>query len=234
MTTDHEVRRLSKVYQDYQESNVVQAQWAETNYGNRAIQQERRDNLQALLKTSGYWPPNRYQILDIGCGVGQILASFLDWGAQPQNLYGVDLLPDRIVSAQKLFPHLHFEQANAENLQFGDATFDLILLFTVFTSILDERMAHNIANGINRILKPGGAIVWYDFRYNNPRNPHVRGIDRTQIQRLFPAFELQLRTITLLPPLARRLGPLTSIFYPLLARIPFLRTHYLGLLVKPC
>jgi hypothetical protein len=27
-----------------------------------------------------------------------------------------------------------------------------------------------------RILKPGGAILWFDFRVNNPANPHVCGV----------------------------------------------------------
>lgn len=85
---------------------------------------------------------------------------------------------------------------------------------------------------VNRVLKPGGAIVWYDFIYNNPSNPHVRGISHTAIQKLFPQFRLILHKITLLPPLARRLGPFTPYLYPLLAAIPWFRTHYLGLLIK--
>jgi hypothetical protein len=94
-------------------------------------------------------------------------------------------------------------------------------------------MAHNVAREACRVLKPGGAVLWYDFRYNNPWNPHVRGITRQQIHQLFPGLEMDLRTITLLPPLARHLGRMTPILYPLLAAIPPLRTHYLGLLIKP-
>jgi hypothetical protein len=94
-------------------------------------------------------------------------------------------------------------------------------------------MASNVAREIDRVLAHGGAIVWYDFRYNNPWNPHVRGMRRQNIQSLFPGYTLHLKTLTLLPPLARRLGHLTSSLYPLLSSLPFLRTHYLGLLIKP-
>lgn len=94
-------------------------------------------------------------------------------------------------------------------------------------------MAHNVAAEVQRLLKAGGAVVWYDFRYNNPYNPHVRGMTKGHIQQLFPTFTFHLRTITLLPPLARRLGALTPLLYSRLARLPILRTHYLGLLVKP-
>jgi hypothetical protein len=56
---------------------------------------------------------------------------------------------------------------------------------------------------------------------------------RNLIKELFPKLRTNLRTITLLPPLARRLGRFTPILYPMLSAIPILRTHYLGLLVKP-
>jgi hypothetical protein len=101
-------------------------------------------------------------------------------------------------------------------------------------------MAHNVAKEVCRVLKdpdlesrkPGGVVLWYDFRYNNPWNPHTRRMTRQYIRQFFPDFKLRLRAITLLPPVARRLGDLTPLLYPLLAFVPFLRTHYLGLLVK--
>ena len=126
-----------------------------------------------------------------------------------------------------------FCRANAEQLGFPDGAFDLVLLFTVFTSILDDRMARSVAREVERVLKPGGAVVWYDFRYDNPWNPNVRGMTKATIRSLFADFELKLQMVTLLPPLARRLGRATSILYPVLAAVPLLRTHYLGLLVKP-
>ena len=169
----------------------------------------------------------------MGCGSGKVLASLLALGAQPENLCGVDLLPDRIAEAQQRYPALQFQCANAEHLDFPDDHFDLVLLFTVFSSILDGQMARNVAHEVSRVLRPSGAVLWYDFRYNNPRNPNVRGITLARIHHLFPELEMHLRTITLLPPLARRLGRLTPMLYPLLAAIPPLRTHYLGLLVKP-
>jgi hypothetical protein len=106
------------------------------------------------------------------------------------------------------------------------SSLDMVLLFTVFSSILDHRMAENVATEVRRVLKPGGAVLWYDFRYDNPSNPHTRGMTKRHIRRLFPGFTLNLRTITSLPPLARRLGRATSWLYPVLAAGPFLRTHY--------
>jgi ubiquinone/menaquinone biosynthesis C-methylase UbiE len=228
-----EIERLIQVYQGYQQDPAVQARWSKTNVGNQWIAEERRRAIASLLQGHGFLPLQEKRVLDIGCGSGAVLASLTDLGAQPHNLYGIDLLPDRIEAARQAYPGICFICGNAESLDFPDAHFDLVLLFTVLSSILDNRMAHNVAREACRVLKPGGAVLWYDFRYNNPWNPHVRGITKQQIHQLFPGLEMHLRTITLLPPLARRLGRMTPILYPLLAAIPPLRTHYLGLLIEP-
>jgi len=228
-----EIERLIQVYRGYQQDPAVQARWSKTNAGNRWIAEERRQAIVTLLQSHGFLPLHEKRVLDIGCGCGAVLASLTDLGAQPYNLYGIDLLPDLIEAARQAYPDICFICGNAESLDFPDAHFDLVLLFTVLSSILDDRMAHSVAREACRVLKPGGAILFYDFRYNNPRNPNVRGITKHLIRRFFPGFEMHLRTITLLPPLARRLGRMTPILYPLLAAIPPLRTHYLGLLIKP-
>ena len=137
------------------------------------------------------------------------------------------------MEARQRYPAYHFAHANAEQLEFEAATFDFVLLFTVMSSILDEKMANNVAREIRRVLKPGGAVVWYDLRYSNPINTNVRGINRSAIRALFPRFAINVRTVTVLPPLARRLGAATDRLYPVLTHLPCLRTHYLGLLAKP-
>lgn len=232
-TDQSEVTRLARVYQAYEESPAVQRQWSPRNPGNSAIFQERRQAMKRLLREYRRWPIDYQAILEVGCGSGNVLAGLLEWGARPENLHGVDLLPERITAARRRHPDIDFQCANAERLDFDDRAIDLVLLYTVFSSILDQTMARNVACEIDRVLAPGGAVLWYDFRYDNPRNPHVRGMTREKIRRLFPEFHLDLQNITVLPPLARRLGRLTPMLYPLLARIPALCTHYLGLLARP-
>ena len=233
MSLEQEVQRLHKVYRHYRESGIAEARWSSANPGNQMIQWERAQALGALLAQWGFTPMARRRVLDIGCGSGEVLANFMHWGALPHNLYGIDLLSESVEMAKRQFPKLHFQQGNAEHLAFPDAFFDLVGQFTVFTSILDDRMARNIAGEIRRVLKPGGAVLWYDLRFNNPWNTHVKGITRAQIGALFPGFRADLRSVTLLPPLARRLDRATRMFYPILSKIPAFRTHYIGLLVKP-
>jgi ubiquinone/menaquinone biosynthesis C-methylase UbiE len=130
-----EVDRLTEVYRIYRESADVQALWDEQNPGNQEISKERRYETKKLLDSFGLLPLGERKILEVGCGSGKTLASLIELGAQSENLCGVDLLPDRIEEAQSRYPVLHFQCGNAEQLDFPNASFDLILLFTVFSSI---------------------------------------------------------------------------------------------------
>ena len=227
--TDHEVDRLLRTYA----GRAAHPTWDTTNPGNRAIIRERERHTARLLGRHGFVPLTGRPVLEIGCSHGATLASLLQLGARPEDLVGVDLLADRIATARERYPAIRWVTGNAEGLEFPDASFGLVLAFTVFSSILDDRMASSVAGEIRRVLRPGGAVLWYDFRYDNPRNADVRGMPLPAIRGLFPGLALDVRSLTLLPPLARRLGPATPLLYPLLARVPALRTHYLGLLRAP-
>lgn len=203
-----------------------------SNRGNQAIVNERRRGVEALFRKAGWLPLAGRKVLEVGCGRGDVLASLLPLGASATDLFGVDLLPDRIEEGQKTYPDFHLSCANAERLDFDHASFDIIVASTIFSSIPSAGMATNVAAEMDRLLKRGGGVLWYDFRYKSPSSPHTRPMTRRSIRRLFPDYELDLRTITVLPPLARSFGRGTPFLYPALSAAPFLRSHYLGLLMK--
>jgi SAM-dependent methyltransferase len=208
------------------------SRWDPSNRGNHHILAERRRLTRRLLERAGWIPLAERQVLDVGSGGGSELAWMLELGASPDHLHGIELLPDRVESARRAYPALEFELGNAERLAFGDGTVDLVMAFTVFSSIFDSVMAAHVGAEIIRVLRPGGALLWYDMRYQSS-NRNVHPVGRALVRKLFPGLEGELATVTLLPPLARRLGPLTSFGYPSLSRVPPLRSHLLGLLRKP-
>lgn len=203
------------------------------NAGNRRIFSERRLLARRVLEDAGWVPFGSRRALEVGCGNGFELAWLLELGASESWLAGVDLLPDRIARAKRAYPGIDFRTGNAEHLEFADGSFDLLMASTVFSSILDGGMARNVATEIRRVMRPGGGLLWYDFRYDSPANRHVRGVPERRVRELFPGLVGKLHTVTVIPPLARRLGPLTDATYPVLAILPPLRSHLLGLLRKP-
>jgi ubiquinone/menaquinone biosynthesis C-methylase UbiE len=231
MGSDREIERLTNVYREY--SPTVAGRWNTENRGNLMIRAELERKIEDLLRSRELLPLTESKILDVGCGYGFFLLAMQVLGASPANVHGIDLLPERIEVARSTHPGIALQVGNAEELPYTDASFDLVILSTVFTSVLDPTMRANIAGEVSRVLRREGSILWYDFRYDNPWNPHVRGMRRADVAKVFPGFALDLETVTPLPQLARRLGPLTSTLYPVLAAVPVLRTHYLGLLTRP-
>jgi SAM-dependent methyltransferase len=228
-----EIERIARAYRGYEEESLATKRWSLANRGNRAALDERQRTIRKMLTAKGWVPLGSRRVLEVGCGTGAELARLLEFGAEPHSMVGVDLLAERVAAAKAAFPALDLRVANAEKLEFSDGEFDLVLAMTLFSSIRDTDMARNVAGEIRRVLKPGGAVLWYDFRYDNPRNPNVHGMSDAAVRSLFPGLSGRLTAVTLLPPLARRLGPLTAALYPVFASAPPLRTHLVGLLSLP-
>ena len=179
--------------------------------------------------------PNRslqdLHILDVGCGNGTVLQQLTLLGANPAHLYGIDLLEEHIRQAQAMAPNIRFRACNAETLPFEDESWDLVLMFMVLSSILDEGVQQQVASEALRVLKTGGAVLWYDF-WINPTNPNTVGMTPARIRRLFPGCTYRLKRTTLAPPIARRLARISWPLCWLLESCPFLCTHYMGLIYK--
>lgn len=195
-----------------------------------------QERQRALLRELAVRPGavSDWRLTEVGCGAGGNLLEFLRLGLRPEHVQGVELLPERHAAARQCLP-------DALNLYLGDASTaaieplsqDLILQSTVFSSILSDAVQEAVAQAMWRWLKPGGAVLWYDFIVDNPRNADVRGVPLKRVRALFPESEqIRWQRLTLLPPLARGVCQLHPQAYTLFNCIPWLRTHVLAVIEK--
>jgi ubiquinone/menaquinone biosynthesis C-methylase UbiE len=185
-----------------------------------------------MLHDAGVFPEVGDQCLEIGFGTLGWLGTLMSWGLRETDLHGIELDAARATKAHEALPTADLRIGDATKLPWEVGSFHLVVASTVFTSVLDVRVRGLIADEIMRVLAPGGALLWYDFAANNPRNPNVRKVNRKELRELFPRLSGEVKSITLAPPLARFVAPKSWVLATMLEGIPFLRTHLIAVLIK--
>jgi ubiquinone/menaquinone biosynthesis C-methylase UbiE len=177
-------------------------------------------------------PMTKLQVLDIGCGTGGLLRYLASLGIAPDQLYGIDLIDDRITIARKLAPTgMTLLAGNADTLPYPDEAFDLVAQFTVFSSILDAQLRKGIASEMTRVLKTNGHILWYDLY--NVQSANLHSMPVKEIHQLFPGLAIKYQK-AMHPKRASRIAARALFLATLLECLPgFPKTHYMILLQKP-
>lgn len=199
----------------------------------RAVQERQREML-ALFARAGWTGCADKRAVEVGCGAGGNLLELLRLGFLPERLQGIELLPERAAHARHVLPAtLRVIEADAAQADIAPGSQDLVLQFTVFSSLLDPATRRAMAAAMWRWLAPGGAVLWYDLRVDNPRNPDVRGLPLSEVRALFAPAPVVARRVTLAPPLARAVCRIAPRLYPVCNALPALRTHLLAWIEKP-
>jgi tellurite methyltransferase len=103
---------------------------------------------------------NCKKVLDAGCGGGRNLVYFLQNGF---DVYGVDPNAETVNAVKQLSqtlsptnPQSNFKVATAEDLPFGDNSFDLVISSAVLHFAKNEAHFQSMLLSMWRVLKPGG------------------------------------------------------------------------------
>jgi SAM-dependent methyltransferase len=195
--------------------------------------QERQRAMLRLFGSVGLTTFHDTKLVDVGCGDGRNLLGFLSLGFQAQNLIGIELLEDRVATASSVLPQGIVRSGDAASADISEGSQDVVFQSVVFSSLLDDAYQERLANRMWSWLRPGGGVLWYDFTYNNPKNPDVRGVPVRRVRALFPSGLFTVRRVTLAPPIARRICRIHPGLYSVFNAVPALRTHVLCWIRKP-
>ena len=119
-----------------------------------------RTNLEFLTKTNLLKPNDR--ILEIGCGIGSVV---FELSGQRYDITGTDISGEAITYGLKKYGDIKLQVQPAEDLQFEDETFDIVLSFDLFEHI--ARVDRHISE-VHRVLrKDGFYLLQTPNKYSN-------------------------------------------------------------------
>ncbi len=183
-----------------------------------------RTNLEFLAETNLLKPNDR--ILEIGCGIGSVV---FELSGQGYDITGTDISGEAIAYGLKKYGDIKLQVQPAEDLQFEDETFDVVLSFDLFEHI--ARVDRHISE-VHRVLRKDGFYLFQTpnkyssaifetmyhkslkWRRTHP-SLHTPGQLRQRLSR--HGFETQFVKMNpvnefTLNKLRKKLGPISSIF----------------------
>ena len=120
------------------------------------IGKEERGNLQTnleFLAQAGVLKVND-RVLEIGCGIGSVV---FELNRQGHEVTGTDISREAIGYGQNKYGDIRLEVQAAENLEYNDKSFDVVLSFDLFEHVAatDKHLSE-----VGRVLRPGGHYLF--------------------------------------------------------------------------
>lgn len=118
-----------------------------------------------------------HAVLDVGCGPGRMAVPLMDYLSEGGRYEGFDVVPREIRWCQEHItprrPNFRFQVADVRNRHYNpdgavpaadfrfpydDSTFDLVVLASVFTHMLEPEVERYLSE-VARVLRPGGRCI---------------------------------------------------------------------------
>lgn len=104
-----------------------------------------------------------WKILDVGCGDGRWLRRMVDYDAKPEDVVGIDISDIRFEIGRTKNPLVKLLKTDGISIPFEDEHFDLVTQFVCFSNIPTVALRMRTAKEMQRVLKKGGYLFWWDL-----------------------------------------------------------------------
>jgi SAM-dependent methyltransferase len=223
VTTASPLERLRAQTEKYHGDKAFLARWSGLSLEDVALRTAQQRVFVELL--SPVWKDlGGLSILDVGCGVARWLRWYVELGAEPARLRGVDVSDCRFDEARELNPRIELSVIDGEHLPFDDASFDLVTQWVCFMCIPTDAWRHRMAAEIDRVLRPGGYVWWWDTPKANADLTDGLPLDPAAF---FPRMPVERREVRAsgLPSQSLRAGLARRLAGPVLDRLAPRPTH---------
>jgi SAM-dependent methyltransferase len=135
------------------------------------------DLFKKLLSLLDFESGKRYDILDFGCGRGDLLGLISDTVAPESTLVGIDAMENPINHARELYPNIDFRHEKfIDSFSFPDACFDIVVSVDALECIPNKSA---FLAEVARILRPTGKVLfahwdWDTQVYNSEHKESIR------------------------------------------------------------
>jgi len=170
-----------------------------------------------------------WRILDVGCGDGRWLRTFLEFDASPEKVIGIDVSDARFANGQAKNPLVTLMKTNGITIPCKNGYFDLVTQFVCFSNIPSVALRKLMAGEICRAVKSGGFIFWWDLPYTTApadRNVYLQPSDYFE----WPIRELAVGELPRLSECLRPLRGIRRLLRPVLDRLGYQPTHVAALI----
>lgn len=100
-------------------------------------------------------------VLDLGCGPGQVIKHLTSRGIKPEHITGLDISLKLLKIAKKENPGVNFILSPIEQFHLTPGSFDLVTTNTVFHHLNNQQLAESLER-IYQVLKPKGVLFFVD------------------------------------------------------------------------
>lgn len=191
-----EVAQINAQYAAYDAANAWNTAWAPFHAGEAAYRAQQMLTLARMMREIGRRDLAGWRILDVGCGRGRLLRSFIDMGALPADLFGTEINVAYAQDAKSKSPLIQYALTNGVTLPFAEASFDFVSQFLVLSSIPSHALRAQVTQEMWRVLKPGGYVWMWELRGLAPAAGNVKQLN---YRGLFPNTNLREYTAAAMP-----------------------------------